>query len=103
MVIVLATIESTAEDIAALEDAIIEMQRATATEPGNISYDFTVEIGNKNNIKVIERWETLEDLAAHFHTPHMAEFNAAMVNHPPKNVIGNAYEIEKEVPIPMPG
>ena len=102
MIIVLATVESTAEDIDALREAIIAMEAASLKEQGNIAYSFGQQISNPHVLKISECWESLEDLANHFKTPDMAAFNQAMMNNPPKSVVANAYDVANEVEIPMP-
>ena len=102
MIIVLATIESTVGDIAALRETIIALEVETRKEPGNISYTFNTQVANPNVIEVVERWETLDALAYHLKTPHVAEFTGTMANHPPKSMVANAYDVAKEVEIPMP-
>lgn len=101
MIIVLATVESTAEDISTLRDAIVAMEKATATEAGSISYTFTTEIGNPDTIRVIEQWESMDALAAHFGTPHMATFNETMASYPPKSISAKVYEVAQELELPI--
>ncbi|MGK0498693.1 MAG: quinol monooxygenase YgiN [Oceanicoccus sp.] len=100
MIIVLARIESSADDIANLRQAIIDMEKATANEPGSISYAFVSEISDPNFMRVIEHWETMDALKAHFLTPHMADFQKAMAGYPPKSVDVKVYDIAKELPFP---
>ena len=102
MIIVLATVESSVEDIQALRQAIVDMEAASAKEPGNISYSFSAQIANPNTLQVVECWESTQALAAHFNTPHMAAFNEVMAKYPPKSVTAQAYDVAREVEIPMP-
>ena len=41
---------------------------------GCLTYDLTSSITEPNQFVFIERWETRENLAAHFETPHLAEW-----------------------------
>jgi quinol monooxygenase YgiN len=101
MIIVLATIESTIEDIENLRQAIIDIQIATTTkEPGNISYIFNVELTNSGNLQIIEQWQSMDALQEHLATPHMADFKKAMAGFPPKSMNVKVYEIEQELPFP---
>ena len=102
MIIVLATIESTVGDIDALRETIIALEVATRKEPGNISYSFNIQVADPNVLQIVESWETLDALAYHLTTPHVADFSAAMANHPPKSMVAKAYDVAKEVEIPMP-
>ena len=101
MIIVLATVESTTEDIENLRQAILDMQTATTeTEPGNISYTFTTEIANPGTMRIVEQWESMEALKAHFATPHMADFQKAMAGFPPKSMDVKLYEVAQELEFP---
>lgn len=102
MIIVLATIESTVGDIDALREAIINIEVATRKEPGNISYSFSAQLANPDVIQIVECWDTLDALAYHLKTPHVAEFTGVMAKHPPKSMVANAYDVAREVEIPMP-
>lgn len=92
MIVVNARIEATPETVAALKDAILAMQSATLEEPGCEDYTFSVELANAGAIRITERWDSKEALQAHFATPHMATFQAAMQAHPPKEVNAHFYE-----------
>ncbi|MFT7244785.1 MAG: quinol monooxygenase YgiN [Candidatus Azotimanducaceae bacterium] len=92
MIVVNAEIESTEADIKAMKSVIISMQVASRAEAGCHDYTFSVELSNSTKLRITERWESMAALVAHFATPHMAEFQAAMGAHPPKNVTANFYE-----------
>ena len=99
MIVVNARIETTPEAVAAMRDAIIAMQTATLEEDGCEDYTFSVELADPGAIRVTERWTTMEALSAHFATPHMAAFQAAMQAHPPRGVNAHFYEAtEIEMP-----
>lgn len=66
--------------------AALKMAAATQAEPGCRSYRFYCDLADPNTFFIFEEWEDEAALAAHFQTPHMAEFNAAiptMVAGPP--------------------
>jgi len=92
MIVVNARIEATPETVAALKDAMLAMQSATLAEPGCEDYRFSVELANPGAIRITERWTAKAALQAHFATPHMAAFQAAMQAHPPKEVSACFYE-----------
>ena len=92
MIVVNAELESTEANIAAMKDAIASMEAASRAEAGCHDYTFSVELGDATKLRITERWESMEALVAHFATPHMAEFQAAMGAHPPNNVTANFYE-----------
>ena len=92
MIVVNAKIESTAEDIAAMKAAIAVMEQKSQAEEGCYDYTFSVELNNPNVIRITEKWESMEDLKAHFQEPHMADFQAAMGANPPKSVTASFFE-----------
>lgn len=92
MIVVNARIEATRETIAAMTPAILAMEKASRAEAGCEDYTFSVEIGNPEVIRITERWQSMAILVAHFATPHMATFRAAMGAHPPKSVTAHFYE-----------
>ena len=92
MIIVNARIESTPETVEALRDAILTMQAATLEEEGCGDYTFSVELANPGAVRITERWANKEALVAHFQTPHMADFQAAMQANPPGNVEAHFYD-----------
>ena len=92
MIVVNARIAAAPETVAALKDAIIAMQSATLEEDGCEDYTFSIEIANPGAIRITERWASKAALQAHFATPHMATFQAAMQAHPPQDVSAHFYE-----------
>eukprot|EP01037_Dinobryon_pediforme_P006047 gene6047-6121_t len=79
MIIVAGWVRMAPEDIERLRSAATAMMHATQTsEPGCLDYAFSVDLAEPGLLRVIERWQDEAALAAHFATPHMATFNAAM-------------------------
>jgi quinol monooxygenase YgiN len=95
MVVVNGVVRSSQEDIEALQSAIGAMETASRAEPGCLDYTFSVELNDSAVIRITEKWDTLESLQAHFQTPHMAQFQAAMGEHPPQSMDVNFYEVEE--------
>jgi quinol monooxygenase YgiN len=56
----------------------IAMVQATNQEDGCLHYAFAQDIADPDLIRISERWESQEALAAHSASAHMAEFNKAM-------------------------
>ena len=100
MISVNARITSDAASIDAMKDAIAVMETATIAEPGCFEYTFCTEISNPTVIRVIELWQDMEALAAHFATPHMATFQAAMAANPPKGMEAKVFELGEELALP---
>lgn len=98
MIVVNATVTATAATIAALKPAIEEMERASRAEPGCEDYTFSVELNNPEVVRITERWASMDALQAHFATPHMARFRAAMGEHPPQAVEAKFYEAVEVAP-----
>lgn len=82
MIIVHVEIEASEEAIAMLREPLAKLETATRAEEGCIEYTFCSEVNNPGVIRVIECWESKEALGAHFHAPHMAEFQAVMKENP---------------------
>ena len=100
MIVVNAKIEATEETIQALKEAIATMETKSQAEGGCQDYTFSIELNNPSVIRITEKWDSMEDLVAHFQEPHMADFQAAMAAHPPKSVDASFYEA---VAVAMPG
>jgi quinol monooxygenase YgiN len=86
MIVINAAMQTTEDSIQAMKDAIAKMETASLAEAGCREYCFSQELSNPTKMRITERWETMEALAEHFQTPHMAEFQAAMAAHPPQGM-----------------
>ena len=58
--------------------ASLQMVAATLREPGCRSYRFSAALDDPNHIFIFEEWDSMEALGAHFQSPHMAAFQAAL-------------------------
>jgi quinol monooxygenase YgiN len=99
MIVINARIAADAASIATLKDAISVMEQASRAESGCRDYTFSVELNDPNTMRITELWDDMEALAAHFATPHMAEFSKALQAHPPKSIDVHCYDA-REVPLP---
>ena len=77
MIIVIARVEVDPGDIDRVRPVLDAMMRSTWEESGCLSYSLAVECEKRGVISIAERWESEAALKEHFHTPHMAAFNAA--------------------------
>ena len=77
--------------------AVATMEQATRKEAGCLKYAFSVDMSDPGTIRVTERWESLDAIKAHLASPHMAEFNRAVVALQPKGLDIKAYEVAREV------
>ncbi len=98
MIIVLVRIETTAEDLEAIREAITNVETATRAEAGCIEYTFSAELGDPEVLRITERWESMEALAAHFQAPHMAAFQSAIGAHPPRDMQVSFYQATESEP-----
>lgn len=92
MIVINAIITTDEASIAAMKEAIGKMEQASLAEDGCHEYCFSVELNNPGKIRITERWESADDLKAHFATPHMAEFQAAMAANPSGGTEVHCYE-----------
>jgi len=58
--------------------AIADMVAASNAEEGCIAYAFTQDVLEPQVLHIVEKWQDEAALAAHFATPHMAAFGAAI-------------------------
>ena len=100
MIVVMVQVESSAADIEALRDVLSEMETTTLAESGCHDYSFSQEVSNPDRLRIIELWESMEALKAHFATPHMATFNAALADRPPRSMTLKVHELGAELELP---
>lgn len=74
MIYVLATLRIHPEKRADFLENARTVIAHTVKEQGCISYDLTSSITEPNEFVFVERWASREALAAHFDTPHLAEW-----------------------------
>ena len=98
MIVVNVTVETTEADIAALKPAMATMEKASRAEVGCDDYTYSVELNSPHMLRITERWHSMEALAAHFKTPHMAEFQKVMAQYPRKSTRAYFYEAEEVNP-----
>ncbi|MDQ0325686.1 quinol monooxygenase YgiN [Rhodopseudomonas julia] len=55
-----------------------KVMAATRQETGCLLYTFAFDLDVAGLVRVFEKWESREALAAHFKTPHMAEWRQAL-------------------------
>lgn len=95
MIVVNAVVKTTAETIVTLQGAMTTMEAASRAESGCLDYTFSVELNDSSTLRITEKWVTLDDLLAHFQTPHMAEFQAIMGSNPPESMDVKIYEVQE--------
>ena len=78
MVIVTGVFELEAAHIDRLRAAAIQMAQATRAEAGCRAYAFWQDIEDATHFRVYEEWDDQAALDAHFDTPHMQVWRAAL-------------------------
>jgi quinol monooxygenase YgiN len=76
-----------------------EMMAETLKEKGCHAYCFSPDLSDPSVMHLFERWESENDLRAHFTTPHMARFQAALAKLAPKVIEIQKYEISSVGPV----
>ena len=103
MVIVVAHARVKPEAREAAIAAASKMRDASIAEPGCQEYNFWFAFDDEHELLVFERWDDQAALDAHFATPHLAEFAAAI----PEWVDGapaiTRYEVDDESAGPLGG
>lgn len=79
MIIVIGRAEFDPARLPDLEPALDAMMRSTWEESGCLSYSIAIESREHGVCTIVERWRDEADLKAHFASPHMAAFNAAVL------------------------
>lgn len=77
MIIVIARAEVDPARVDELRPALDAMMRATWEESGCLSYSMAVE--GDSVVSIVERWQDVAALKAHFTMPHMQAFNDAVM------------------------
>ena len=78
--------------------AAITMQQASRPEAGCHHYVFAADLEHDDVFHIAEKWEDQASLDAHFATPHMAAFQAAVAG-AVKGMKAAKYEIAAELPL----
>ncbi|MFT5696806.1 MAG: quinol monooxygenase YgiN [Myxococcota bacterium] len=100
MLVVVAEVTVAAGAIEGVRDALATMETESRNEPGCQTYAFSVDVNDATMVRITERWDSMDALQAHFKTPHMAAFGAAIAQVQPSNMDVKVYEIAKEVELP---
>jgi quinol monooxygenase YgiN len=76
-----------------------EMMGETRREEGCISYTFSSDLGDESLFYVFEEWQSQQALDAHFQSPHMTKFQAAVARFGVKEMKVQRYEIASVGPL----
>ena len=78
MIVVQGVAKVHPEDMPALRVAAAVMVPATRAEPGCNAYAYAEDMLDPGVVHIVEQWRDDAAIAAHFASPHMATFNAAL-------------------------
>jgi quinol monooxygenase YgiN len=99
MLIVLAKAQVGEGAMAAATAAIADMVAASNAEEGCIAYAFTQDVLQPGVLHIVEKWTDDAALAAHFATPHMAAFGAAIAGMDFKVIEAVKYHADEGAPV----
>ena len=94
MIIISGALKMAEGDIDRLHAAGLAMIEATHKEEGCIAYTFSRDITDPDTLVIFEIWQDDAALAAHFQTPHMAAFQAAMAGAQRQGGFAKVYSAE---------
>jgi quinol monooxygenase YgiN len=101
MIVVLGEVRVAEGAIDAVREAIATMETESRKEPGCHTYAFSVDVSDPSMVRISEVWESMADLQAHFATPHMAAFGAALGKLDVQSMDVKAWELGAAVPMPV--
>jgi quinol monooxygenase YgiN len=78
MIVIQGYLDFHPDDADKFVEVILPLQKASAVEPGCISYHFSRDIEVPGRFRVAECWESENDLQVHFTTPDMLAFREGM-------------------------
>lgn len=78
MIVVSGIIELDPAKHEAAVDAMQAVASATASEEGNLSYEFFADLSAPGRFRVFEEWKDQAAIDAHFASEHMGAFMGAM-------------------------
>lgn len=99
MLVIAGTVAIDPEKVEVGTAAAVEMMQETRKESGCISYTFASSIEEPGRFQIFEEWESQEALDAHFASPHMARFQAAVGGMGVREMKVQRYEIAKVGPL----
>lgn len=79
--------------------AALEMMEETRKEEGCLSYTFSADLADPGGFRIFEEWESQAALDAHFASPHMARFQAAIGGLGIREMDVKRYEVGKVGPL----
>jgi len=100
VIVVAGTIEIDPSKRTELEAAFDRMRAASLAEEGCLSYQAYAGRHDSGTFFIFEKWRSQDDLTAHFQTPHMADFGAALGSAGVRSMDVKKYEVSAEGDVP---
>ena len=100
MLIVAGTIALDTRKWAEAESAFEKMRAASLAEPGCLEYQAYRDRSDPGVVFMFEKWQSQAALTAHFATPHMAEFGAALAGLGIRSTDVAKYEVSAQGSVP---
>lgn len=94
-IVIIGHFDLHADDMAQAQEIVQAMTRDTRQEAGCRHYAFAVDVLKPNRLQLSEHWDSEAALAAHFQTPHMASFRAAVGKLRVEGTAVKRYEVSK--------
>jgi len=76
MIVIEGTVRIPPANLEAARPVMEQMIRASRAEAGCLDYAYAIDVLDPGLVRVSERWESRDALAAHFKTAHMATWRA---------------------------
>lgn len=80
LIAVIGQFDVHADDVPAVGLLMRTMMEETQKESGCLHYAFSTDLSTPTRFQLSELWESIEALAAHFRTDHMATFRAGLAS-----------------------
>jgi len=76
MIVIEGSVRIPPENLEAARPVMEQMIRASRAEAGCLDYAYAIDVLDPGLVRVTERWESREALAAHFKAAHMATWRS---------------------------
>jgi quinol monooxygenase YgiN len=76
MIVIEGTVRVPPENVARARPMMEQMIRASRAEAGCVEYAYSIDVLDPGLVRVSERWDSRDALAAHLRTAHMATWRA---------------------------
>ena len=99
MIIISGRITVRSDRLASAIEAAATMAQRSRAEDGCAAYDFGIDIEDGSVVRIFEQWASDEALAAHFATPHFAEFSSVVVDVLDGEATFTRYDVANAAPL----